>query len=261
MKARLGINIDHVATLRQARGENYPSVAKAAKTVIKAGAEQITIHLREDRRHIQDYDVSDVREVTKKFDIPLNLEMGAADEIIGKAILFSPDWICLVPEKREEQTTEGGLNLLDEEIFIRIENACRKLKIGIPNLKISLFVEGKPEILDKCCDLANKVLENDLRLIDAVEIHTGDYARYFNDHKSIQVFIDEFIEGKEIIKKYKLGYHAGHGLTCESLLPLVESGLFEEYNIGHWVVSQAVFDGLGLVVHQLQETFSKHSVN
>ena len=140
MVPRLGVNIDHVATLRQARGEDYPSVVDAAQVSLLNGADQITIHLREDRRHIQDTDVETVRLVTKRFGKPLNLEMGVDPEIVEIAIASTPEWICLVPEKRQEKTTEGGLDLLDDANFIRIEEAVKKLKSSIKDVKISLFL-------------------------------------------------------------------------------------------------------------------------
>ena len=132
MTPRLGVNIDHVATLRQARGESYPSVVEAANVCLSNGADQITIHLREDRRHIQDTDVEAVRLVTKRYGKPLNLEIGCNQEIIDIAIATNPDWICLVPENRQERTTEGGLNLLDEKDFEKVKSTCETLKDKLP---------------------------------------------------------------------------------------------------------------------------------
>jgi pyridoxine 5-phosphate synthase len=239
--ARLGVNIDHVATLRQARGEQYPSLIQAAQTCLEAGADQITIHLREDRRHIQDTDVPAIKLVTQRYGVPLNLEIGANDEIIDFAIDVKPEWICLVPEKREEKTTEGGLNLLDPSQFERISGACTKLKQSIPGVKISLFVEAQKSILEKCF----------LMEIDAVEIHTGDFALDFNRGESIVAHIENFSAMKDFVEKNGIHYHAGHGLTDESVLPLVESDLFEEYNIGHWVVCDSIFNGLNKTVQNL----------
>jgi pyridoxine 5-phosphate synthase len=159
-KIRLGVNIDHVATLRQARGESYPSIVEAADMALMAGADQITIHLREDRRHIQDTDVPAVKMVTERYGRPLNLELGANDEIIQLACEVRPDWICIVPEKREEKTTEGGLDLRDLKNFDKISKTCDLFKEKIPNVKISLFVEADPEILGLCAKMN----------IDAVEI-------------------------------------------------------------------------------------------
>ncbi|MFA6235730.1 MAG: pyridoxine 5'-phosphate synthase [Bacteriovorax sp.] len=248
MIPRLGINIDHVATLRQARGEEYPSIVDAAQISLLNGADQITIHLREDRRHIQDYDVESVRLVTKRFGKPLNLEMGVNPEIVEIAIASTPEWICLVPEKREEKTTEGGLDLLDDHNFIRVEDAVKKLKASIKDVKISLFLEGKIETLVRAKELP----------IDAVEIHTGEYAKVFSNGDDISKFIEQFKNAKEFLINHKIACHAGHGLTDESVLPLLESKLFEEYNIGHWIICHAIFNGLGTTVKGLKASFEAH---
>lgn len=250
MRPRLGINIDHVATLRQARGEDYPSVVQAAQVAFESGADQITIHLREDRRHIQDTDVEAVRLVTKKFGRPLNLEMGCHSEIIEVAKATSPEWVCLVPESREEKTTEGGLNLEDESICQKVLKTCEELKKKTPEMKISLFLEAKISVLEKIKDWP----------IDAVEIHTGEFARKFLNGESVEKELREFKVAHDQLKTMGISCHAGHGLTLQSVVPLLESQLFEEYNIGHWVICQAVFEGLGNVVAQFIETFEKYPV-
>lgn len=232
--ARLGVNIDHVATLRQQRGETYPSVVDAAQVVLEAGADQITIHLREDRRHIQDTDVPTVKMVCDRFNKPLNLELGVASEIVAICCDIRPAWICIVPEKREERTTEGGLNLKDDQTYLKIKNAMDLMREKTPDSKISLFVEADKETLEKCIELK----------ADAVEIHTGDYAIAFNEENPIGPFIEQFELGKNQIEAAGIGYHAGHGLTDESLKPLVDHKLFAEYNIGHWIICDAVFNGL-----------------
>ena len=241
---RLGVNIDHVATLRQARGEHYPSIVDAAGICLQSGADQITIHLREDRRHIQDIDVEAVGLVTKKYGKPLNLEMGCHPEIVDIAIATTPDWICLVPEKREERTTEGGLDLIDENNFHRVQESCTKLRAGLPHVKISLFLEASAATLERAAKLP----------IDAVEIHTGDYARAFLEGEPIEDFVGHFRRAHQLLGQYNLGCHAGHGLTQESILPLLESGIFAEYNVGHWIICQALFDGLGKVVKTMKES-------
>ena len=246
--ARLGVNIDHVATLRQQRGENYPDLVRATDIVLAAGADQITIHLREDRRHIQDADVPEVHKMCGHFKLPLNLEMGCSDEMIEIAILESPEWICLVPEKREERTTEGGLDVLSDFNFERIKAACTLLKTRTPKTKISLFVECREEVLKRCLEMP----------IDAVEIHTGDYARDFQRGRDLSHHFKDYLKLKKIIKDADLGYHAGHGLTLTSLEPLLKQRIFEEYNIGHWIISEAVFLGLGPVVKEMQNLIKKY---
>ncbi|NOT80744.1 MAG: pyridoxine 5'-phosphate synthase [Bacteriovoracaceae bacterium] len=248
MIPRLGINIDHVATLRQARGEEYPSVVDAAQVSLLNGADQITIHLREDRRHIQDTDVETVRLVTKRFGKPLNFEMGVNPEIVEIAIASSPEWICIVPEKRQEKTTEGGLDLLDDANFIRIEEAVQKLKSSIKDVRISLFLEAKIEVLIKATQLN----------IDAVEIHTGEYARVFGHGDDINKFIEQYKAAKEFLTNNKIATHAGHGLTDMSVIPLLEHKIFEEYNIGHWIICNSLFHGLSTTVKNLKTVFEAH---
>lgn len=244
-KARLGVNIDHVATLRQARGEGYPSVVEAADVCLRAGADQITIHLREDRRHIQDMDVDAVRLVTKKYGRPLNLEMGCHDEIIEIACATSPEWVCLVPENRMERTTEGGLDLISNNNFEKVKKTCERLKsVGI---KISLFLEADETTLSRAIQLSP----------DAVEIHTGEYARHFAQGDDIDAFLTKFKMAKMQLTNAGIACHAGHGLSVDSVLPLVEQNLFEEYNIGHWIICRAVFDGLDNVVKKFIQILSE----
>lgn len=245
---RLGVNIDHIATLRQQRGEYYPEVHRAAEVALATGADQITIHLREDRRHIQDFDVTAVFDVCQKFSLPLNLEMGCTEEMVQIASRVRPQWICLVPEKREEKTTEGGLNILSDSNFQKIKNTCENLKALTPQSKISLFVEADARVLEKCLELR----------ADAVEIHTGEFARDYLTGKSLVRHLDSYQKGFEIINQHHWGYHAGHGLTINSLEPLLEQGLFEEYNIGHWIISESVFLGLGHVLKELLSLIQKH---
>jgi pyridoxine 5-phosphate synthase len=242
LKARLGVNIDHVATLRQLRGEIYPSLENAAKIALDAGADQITIHLREDRRHIQDFDVPVVKAVCLAKKKLFNLEIGSAPEIVDIASKIKPDWVCLVPEKREERTTEGGLDLKNEQQFDRIASAIKVLREKTPETKISLFVEAHDLIIEKCLKLR----------ADAVEIHTGDYAIAFNQKKEISDFLKRYEKSFKQIDG-QMGFHAGHGLTNESLVPLVEMGKFTEYNIGHWIIAESVFFGLERIVKNLKD--------
>jgi pyridoxine 5-phosphate synthase len=246
--ARLGVNIDHVATLRQQRGEDYPDLFRAAEVALATGAQQITIHLREDRRHIQDADLPLVHDICRKLGQPLNLEMGCNDEILAIALREAPEWICLVPEKRQERTTEGGLDVLGAENFERVRRTCSTIKAALPQTKISLFVEAEPRVLERCLQLE----------ADAVEIHTGDYAKDFLTGKDLEPYLRRYAAGASAIKAAGWGYHAGHGLTFESLRPLLEQGKFEEYNIGHWIISEAVFIGLGHVVKEMLTLIQQH---
>ncbi len=251
MFPRLGVNIDHVATLRQARGEEYPSVVEAANVVLDSGADQITIHLREDRRHIQDTDVETIRLVTKKFGRPLNLEMGATQQIIDIAIATAPDWICLVPEHRQELTTEGGLNLSDGNVFDKIQDTVKKLRAGIEQVKISLFLEADVEIIKKACLIAP----------DAVEIHTGAYTRLFQNGDNYGNHLERFHETARRLKDNSIACHAGHGITIENIIPLLELKHFSEYNIGHWIICQSLYEGMGNVIKRLKEQFNKYSLS
>lgn len=250
MIPRLGVNIDHVATLRQQRGEGYPSVERAARDVLMSGADQITIHLREDRRHIQDADVAPVHKQCQHFGKPLNLEMGCHPDIIDLAIRENPEWICLVPEKREERTTEGGLDLLTPEAFARVSAACVKLKKHLPQTKISLFVEADQETL-----LASLKIH-----CDAVEIHTGEYAKDFLKDTDLSHHLKQYQEGAKTILSQGRSFHAGHGLTLESVAPLLELGVFSEYNIGHWMMSEAMFVGISQVTEDMLHLFKKFPV-
>ena len=219
---------------------------RAANAVLEAGADQITVHLREDRRHIQDRDIPVVREATKKFGKSFNFEMGCHPEILNMAVEIEPEWVCLVPEKREEQTTEGGLDLKNNEVRTRVFDAVKMLQEK--NIKVSLFVEGDVDIMQASIDSG----------ADAVEVHTGEYAMAFQRNEDVQVYLDQFARAHEVIKSSSLLFHAGHGLTKESVQPLLEQRLFAEYNIGHWIIAESVFLGLGQVVKDMQAQFAKH---
>ena len=242
MPARLGINIDHVATLREQRHTPYPSLIQAARASFKGGADQITIHLREDRRHIQDTDLSVIKLVTEEFGRPLNLELGLSKEMLPIAVATAPSWVCLVPEKRNELTTEGGLNLQDEQTYKKVGEACDFLKLNLDSAKISLFLEADEKTLERSQYLN----------IDAVEIHTGRYAQAQLDGEDLSPYLKQFENSKKIVEKQKRGHHAGHGLTRDSLIPLAQQNIFEEYNIGHWVVCEGLFYGIEQVVKDLK---------
>jgi pyridoxine 5-phosphate synthase len=245
MRPRLGVNIDHVATLRQQRGESYPAVERAAEIALKAGADQMTIHLREDFRHIQPFDLPLVKKICTLHQRPLNLELSCSPVMRVYAQQLQPEWICLVPENRQERTTEGGLAVFDKSFEPRLKEALLFFKQELPQTKISLFVEADKKVLEWCC--AQK------EFIHAVEIHTGDYAKAYLEKKDLLPYLNRYAVGAKLLKAHQLGYHAGHGLTSDSLKPLLKQNAFEEYNIGHWIISEALFKGLETVVSELKD--------
>lgn len=237
---RLGVNIDHIATLRQLRGTPYPDLLEAAKICEKAGAHQITVHLREDRRHIQD---ADVYALKKKLGIALNLEMAMSAQIVKIAHKVKPDWVCLVPEKREEVTTEGGLDVKKfKKPLSKMIADFQKKKI-----KVSLFVEPDPKVVELSYELG----------ADAVELHTGRYCMGMQKTlgaKSADVAKKEF---KRITDSAKMGQklgihvHAGHGFDLKNVRKVVALDLIEEYNIGHAIVCRAAIVGLDQAVKEM----------
>ncbi len=235
-KIRLGVNIDHVATVRNARGEKYPSPLRAAKMAEKCGAESVTIHLREDRRHINDFDLY---KINKELKIPLNLEIAATEEMLRIAVKHKPPFICIVPEKRKEITTEGGLNL-----NYKIKNLKKIIKILKKNkLRVSLFVEPKIKDIKK-----SKVLG-----ADCVEIHTGKLCNKINENKNYKKELKKIKEAVEIGNKIGLEVHAGHGLTFSSAKILSKLKGINEFNIGHFLIGEAIFVGLSKSI----KTFKK----
>ena len=241
---RLGVNIDHVATLRQQRDERYQSIQQAAAICLMSGADQITAHLRQDRRHIQDQDLSLIQSECKRFSKPFNLEIGSDPQIVAIAQKVKAEWVCLVPENRQEKTTEGGLNLRDANVFKKTKESIKKLHdVGS---QISLFIEADKEVLELASELK----------ADAVEIHTGEYSIEFNRGRDFTKELLRFEKGKALIPD-TMGYHAGHGITLENLTPLLKLNVFSEYNIGHYIIAQAVFNGLGSTVRQFKEYLTR----
>ena len=239
---RLGVNIDHIATLRQLRGTPYPSLLEAAQIVEKAGADQITVHLREDRRHIQDQDVKQLRATLK---IPLNLEMAVSPEMVRFAMRIRPDWVCLVPEKRQEVTTEGGLDV--EKNQKKIAAAITQLKkVGI---QVSCFIE--PSL--KSVKFSSAVGA------DAVEFHTGKYctAAQKSSQAQTQRELERLRKAAVLAREIGIHPHAGHGFDYENVRPVVELEasqhvpLIEEYNIGHAIVCRAALVGLERAVREM----------
>ena len=228
-KIRLGVNIDHIAFIKTSRNTMYPNLLDAVRIAEDAGADLITIHLREDRRHIQDNDALDIRKYAKV----LNFEMANTNEMIKFAMDLKPDFCCIVPEKREEKTTEGGLSLktYSDKELISLEKTISDFKLN--NIKTSLFIDPNTESIDISKNVG----------ADLVELHTGRYANLFNT-------IDEFDCLEEIILASKYAHskgllvNAGHGLNYENLTEICKLEHINEINIGHAIIAQAVFTGL-----------------
>jgi len=230
-KIRLGVNIDHVATVRNARGENYPSPLKAALLAEKNGADSITIHLREDRRHINE---SDLKLIRSKLKIPLNLEIAATQEMLEIALRSKPPFICIVPEKRKEITTEGGLNLNYNKTFLK--SLISKLKKK--QLRISLFIEPSLKDIQKAKKLN----------ADCVEIHTGKLCNLINQKKNYKKELKKIGKVVEIGNKLGLEIHAGHGLTYNSAKILSKVKGIAEFNIGHFLIGESIFVGISKTI-------------
>ncbi len=235
-KIRLGVNIDHVATVRNARGENYPSPLRAALFAQKSGADSVTIHLREDRRHIND---SDLKEIKSKLKIPFNLEIAATNEMLKIALKRKPPFICIVPEKREEITTEGGLNLNFKKDFLKkIINKLKKNKS-----RISLFVE--PNL--------NDIKESKNLNTDCVEIHTGKFCNLVNKNKNYKNELKKIKTAVALGNKLGLEVHAGHGLTYKSAKILAKISGIKEFNIGHFLIGESIFVGLNKTIKNFRK--------
>ena len=235
-KIRLGVNIDHVATVRNARGEKYPSPLRAAILAEKSGADSITIHLREDRRHIND---SDLSSINSRLKIPLNLEIAATKEMLKIALKHKPPFVCIVPEKRKEITTEGGLNLDFKKLFLKkIIYELKKNKS-----RISLFIEPNQSDIKKA-----KLLN-----ADCIEIHTGKFCTLVNENKNFNKELDKINKAVAFGNKIGLEVHAGHGLTYKSAKILSKTKGIKEFNIGHFLIGESIFVGLSSSIKQFKK--------
>ena len=230
----LGVNIDHVATLRQARGTSYPRPVEAALIAEQAGADSITVHLREDRRHIQDADLTEIHEVMRTH---MNLEMAVTEEMIGIAGELRPADCCLVPERREELTTEGGLDVAGQ--VDKVRDACSRL--GDLGIRVSLFIDPDTEQLDAAAAAGAPV----------VELHTGAYADAVEEQQSAE--LQRIIAAAEYAAGIGLTVHAGHGLHYGNVGAVAAIEQIVELNIGHAIVSRAVFDGLAEAVSDMKQ--------
>lgn len=235
MKIELGVNIDHVATLRQARGTNYPDPIEAALIAESAGADAITLHLREDRRHIQDRDVEILRD---RLTTRMNLESAVTDEMIGIALRIKPHDICLVPERREELTTEGGLDVVKH--FEQVQRACQKLAQA--GIRVSLFINADPQQIDAAARAGAPV----------IEIHTGGFA----DAHTPQAQAEQFAAiQKAVVLGVDLGLkvNAGHGLHYDNVQAIAAIPAISELNIGHAIVARAIFVGFKQAVQEMKQ--------
>jgi pyridoxine 5-phosphate synthase len=229
----LGVNIDHVATLRQVRGTSYPRPAEAAIMAEHAGADSITVHLREDRRHIQDADLVAITEVMRTH---MNLEMAVTDEMIGIASTLKPNDVCLVPESREELTTEGGLDVVGQQDKVR--DACARLADA--GIRVSLFIDPDRAQLDAAVAVGAPV----------VELHTGQYAD--SDGKQQRKELKRVVKAAKYGDKLGLRVNAGHGLHYRNVAAIAAIEQIFELNIGHAIVARAVFDGLSFAVSDMK---------
>ena len=222
---RLGVNIDHVATIRNARDGRHPDPVRAAKLAVGAGADGITAHLREDRRHISDHDIT---RLSEEIDVPLNLEMAATQEMLDIALRHSPHAACIVPEKRQERTTEGGLDVVAGRTHLApFADALRAAGI-----RVSFFVEPDLAQLDAAVELGAPV----------VELHTGAYCEA--DGGARERELARIVEAAAHAETVGLECHAGHGLSYESVVPIAAIPTIVELNIGHFLIGEAIFGGL-----------------
>lgn len=235
---RLGVNIDHVATIRNARGGEHPDPVRAAEMAAAAGADGITAHLREDRRHIRDHDIE---RLMGEMSLPLNLEMAATEEMLAIALRHRPHAVCIVPERREEVTTEGGLDAAGQHNHLK-PFVSRLADAGI---RVSLFINADPVQLEAAVSLGAPV----------VELHTGAYA-HAGDAKNVVRIETEFQRlASGALEGFALGLevHAGHGLTFDNVTPIAALREIRELNIGHFLIGEAIFDGLSATIRRMRD--------
>jgi pyridoxine 5-phosphate synthase len=244
LRLRLGVNIDHVATIRNARGEAYPDPVRAAELAMVAGADGITAHLREDRRHISDADIDALAALCRRRGRPLNLEMAATEEMIGIAVAHRPNAVCLVPERREEVTTEGGLDVAARAGPI----AAAVVRLKAAGARVSLFVEPDPAQIEAAVGAG----------ADVVELHTGAWCRgvreRFNDADRR---LENLRRGARLAHSLGLEVHAGHGIDYETVGPVAAIAEIVELNIGHFLIGEAIFAGLEPAIQRMRALMDK----
>ena len=237
---RLGVNIDHVATLRNARGEKHPDPCHAASQIVKMGADSVTIHLREDRRHINDLDA---KKICSLKNVLVNLEVSMNENIIKKALKIKPNYICIVPENRKEITTEGGLNL--DKNKNKLKNIIQRFKRA--KIRTSLFIN--PTIKDI-------ILSRKLNT-DCIEIHTGKISNLVKLKKNYNVELDRIKKSSILANKFNIEVHAGHGIDYKTIKILKKIKVIEEFNIGHFIIGEAIFLGISKVIKKLKKIIKK----
>lgn len=230
---RLGVNIDHVATVRNARGAGYPDPVRAALLAAEAGADGITAHLREDRRHITD---DDIARLSAELTIPLNLEMAATDEMLAIALRHTPHAACIVPEKREERTTEGGIDAAGQHNRL----APLVSELGAARIRVSLFIEPDPRQIEAALRLGAPV----------VELHTGRYAELSGVAQTEE--LRRLADAAALAAKNGIEVHAGHGLTYANVAPIAAIPQIRELNIGHFLVGEALFVGFEASIREMR---------
>ena len=231
---RLGVNIDHIATVRNARGENHPDLYKAAKYALTCGANLITIHLREDRRHVKD---ADLKKLSSNKKILLNLELAADYKMLKIALKNKPNFACIVPEKRKEVTTEGGLNL--KRNYKKIKLIVNKLKIN--KIRTSLFIN--PNIKD--VKISHKIK------VDCIELHTGKISKLIKSNKNYLIELNKIKKCANFADQLGLEVHAGHGMDYKTTRILSKINEIKEFNIGHFIIGESIFFGLKKTISKL----------
>tara|TARA_B100000965_G_C19480702_1_gene708387 strand:- start:333 stop:1049 length:717 start_codon:yes stop_codon:yes gene_type:complete len=233
---RLGVNIDHIATIRNARGENHPNILTAAKYVMKYGADLITVHLREDSRHIKKKDLIDLSKISLA---PINLEMAANNKMLKIALKYKPNYVCLVPEKRKEITTEGGLNLKKNKFKLK------KIvdKLNDKKIRTSLFIN--PTIND--IKISNYINTK------CVELHTGKISRLVKNKKKYNNELNNIIKCSKYANSLGIEVHAGHGLDYKTAKKLSKIKEIKEFNIGHFIIGESIFYGLNKVINKFKK--------
>jgi pyridoxine 5-phosphate synthase len=233
-RLRLGVNIDHVATIRNARGGEHPDPVRAAEIVAAVGGDGITAHLREDRRHIRDDDLARIQAAT---DLPLNLEMAATEEMLEIALRHMPHAACIVPEKREERTTEGGLDAAGQHNHL----APIVARLSDAGIRVSLFIEPDARQIEAAMRLRAPV----------VEFHTGRYAHVEGEERAAE--LRRIADAAALAWKNGIEPHAGHGLTYENVIPIAAIPQLAELNIGHYLIGEAIFTGLEDAVRRMRD--------